>query len=697
MKLFTKDDNAKLFANYSKGSDMANQNVVVKIFNPYGRGTWFIMNSDPNDPDYLWGIVDLGYGAEVGSISRSDLENYRNRFGLGFERDTSFSPINAREVFKGLQNGEFFVNGGRLLSPKQRYIAELKGLTGLRQKAIEDYIEENNLTSDEVLHIVIGLGRKQISGSDVSTAIVGKKNNSESKKLLAFAKSDKALKAEYGAFMDNVYAGGGSFREKRNKYLEKLGNKEAKIWDKIGASSGSEIRENEALLKKYADSVEEMLQKEGVGKGSFDREDYYFYTDENWHLFNDFLVWNRYYDPTFTDVQKAWRKKSFKEEMKKYKKAKYVANPNVINVSSAFSTKVNPKYILRSDIESVTVKKAGKEVTYSGTDVFNGANMLKSGGDLKSKGNYISKANVVSVKLKSGKEVKPANGYWVKKGATPISNQKFDGGGDTDEGVDLFEDYENIPPKVQAVLDKYEDAFEDGDYDGLNKAVKELNEIGYTFDFYVDGQAYDLRKIGQKGKSEFEEYEMGGKTTFAQKSSAIAKKFVGKAVEPKYQKEYGKRYDAKEAKEVGNKIAGKQKASYNQKYMDYGGDFPDYGETVSGEDIDYDMKDYFNRTNKKLLITTKDKKQHINGAVTKFYNDLIFVAKDKHDIPVKDILKVEILKDNTANVEKPKKSMKSGGSVKSDKLKQVTQKAKEIRKEGEKWQSAMKRAYAMMK
>jgi hypothetical protein len=194
-----------------------------------------------------------------------------------------------------------------------------------------------------------------------------------------------------------------------------------------------------------------------------------------------------------------------------------------------------------------------------------------------------------------------------------------------------------------------------------------------------------------------ESYSGGGKTTFADKSSAIAKNFVGKAVEPKYQKEYGKRYDAKEAKEVGNKIAGKQKASYDKKYMGYGGDFPDYGETVKGEDIDYDMKDYFNRTNKKLLITTKDKKQHTNGAVTKFYNDLIFVAKDKHDIPVKDILKVEILKDNTANVEKPKKNMKSGGSVKSDKLKQVTQKAKEIRKEGEKWQSAMKRAYAMMK
>ena len=29
-------------------------------------------------------------------------------------------------------------------------------------------------------------------------------------------------------------------------------------------------------------------------------------------------------------------------------------------------------------------------------------------------------------------------------------------------------------------------------------------KVGYTFDYDLDGQAYDLRKIGQKGKSQFE-------------------------------------------------------------------------------------------------------------------------------------------------------------------------------------------------
>jgi hypothetical protein len=51
MKLFTKDIDKKLFAQYSMGNNLEAQQVVAKIFNPYGRGVWYLLNSDPNDPD----------------------------------------------------------------------------------------------------------------------------------------------------------------------------------------------------------------------------------------------------------------------------------------------------------------------------------------------------------------------------------------------------------------------------------------------------------------------------------------------------------------------------------------------------------------------------------------------------------------------------------------------------------------------
>ena len=79
--------------------------------------------------------------------------------------------------------------------------------------------------------------------------------------------------------------------------------------------------------------------------------------------------------------------------------------------------------------------------------------------------------------------------------------------------TDLFEDYENIPPNVQVILDKYQDAFEDGDYKGLHEAHEAVEKEGYTFEYYLDGQAYGLRPIGVplnevKG---YEEFSKGGK------------------------------------------------------------------------------------------------------------------------------------------------------------------------------------------
>ena len=77
----------------------------------------------------------------------------------------------------------------------------------------------------------------------------------------------------------------------------------------------------------------------------------------------------------------------------------------------------------------------------------------------------------------------------------------YKAGGDVEDEkvyIDLFEDYENIPANVQIILDEYSESFEDGDYIGMSKAQDELEQIGYTFNFYVDGDAYGLRPTGIK-------------------------------------------------------------------------------------------------------------------------------------------------------------------------------------------------------
>jgi len=421
------------------------------------------------------------------------------------------------------------------------------------------------------------------------------------------------------------FAGGGSLREKRNEYLSKLGNKEADVWDKIGAQSGSQIRGDKKMLKAYAEAVEEMLIDENVQGRSFDQEDYDFYTDENWHLFNDFLVWNGYYKPEMTVVEKKWREKAFKEgniyvsdpevitvkgvskksdkkgyvQVTKTASRKYVVTVETpagdwkrfndtwkldeLDKAEKFAKRIaenhkveyigvdttpydaihgkskSKNYIVHADIKSVTVNQKGKVHTFKGSDVLNGANVLEKGNLLETKAIYIPKRDVVSVELKDGSEVKPSNGYWIKKDAKgEIFKPK------SEKSESKFKVGDFVYNKRTKTIGVVRDIFDKGEVRTDADGVVNVSEITE----YKEGNATHRKaKIAPSTQKELEKsvFETGGKVTFKQKANAIAKNFEGKRVEPEYQKEYGKTYDAKEAKEVGNKIAGAQKAKYDAK------------------------------------------------------------------------------------------------------------------------------------
>jgi len=142
---------------------------------------------------------------------------------------------------------------------------------------------------------------------------------------------------------------------------------------------------------------------------------------------------------------------------------------------------------------------------YSGNAYFlNGYNGYESTKDdgflVDENGKYLKdkKANFLRAKSRRGLEITiKEDGGMMAKGGMAKKKTK---------GIDLFEDYQDIPPKVQKVLDKYQEDIEDGDYKGLEKALKELEKIGYTFEYGLDGIAYDLRPIGTQGKSEYMEF-----------------------------------------------------------------------------------------------------------------------------------------------------------------------------------------------
>jgi hypothetical protein len=61
---------------------------------------------------------------------------------------------------------------------------------------------------------------------------------------------------------------------------------------------------------------------------------------------------------------------------------------------------------------------------------------------------------------------------------------------------DLFETPELIPENVQAVLESFDE--EADPYHELDRVLKEIEPMGYTFDYYLDADPYGLRPIGVK-------------------------------------------------------------------------------------------------------------------------------------------------------------------------------------------------------
>jgi hypothetical protein len=104
LKLMTKVIEKKAQKQFPMGSDME-QMVVAKFFNPCGNWTWYLMNQDPNDTDYLWGIVK-GFEVEMGSFSLNELKSFKGPLGIGIERDKFFKPMKAKDVWKTLMDGK---------------------------------------------------------------------------------------------------------------------------------------------------------------------------------------------------------------------------------------------------------------------------------------------------------------------------------------------------------------------------------------------------------------------------------------------------------------------------------------------------------------------------------------------------------------------------------------------------------------
>ena len=72
----------------------------MKLFTPDANATWLISELDPDYPDRLFGLCDLGFGyPELGYVSLAELSALRGPLGLPVERDEHFKPKKPLSVY----------------------------------------------------------------------------------------------------------------------------------------------------------------------------------------------------------------------------------------------------------------------------------------------------------------------------------------------------------------------------------------------------------------------------------------------------------------------------------------------------------------------------------------------------------------------------------------------------------------------
>lgn len=96
-KLITKQVAQAMPDLYSQdGKDPKDVKIVLKLFNPCGRGTWYITEGDLEE-GILFGYCVIHEG-ELGYVSLAELTEYKGPFGLGIERDEHFDGYTLADV-----------------------------------------------------------------------------------------------------------------------------------------------------------------------------------------------------------------------------------------------------------------------------------------------------------------------------------------------------------------------------------------------------------------------------------------------------------------------------------------------------------------------------------------------------------------------------------------------------------------------
>lgn len=102
--LLTKELKEKAEAQWNPNASIEVKEVVARFHNPASKWSWYLIEMDPEDEGYCFGIVE-GFVVEMGYFTMQELEANCGHKLFGISRDEKFQPTNARELLAKLKGG----------------------------------------------------------------------------------------------------------------------------------------------------------------------------------------------------------------------------------------------------------------------------------------------------------------------------------------------------------------------------------------------------------------------------------------------------------------------------------------------------------------------------------------------------------------------------------------------------------------
>lgn len=276
-------------------------------------------------------------------------------------------------------------------------VSTIASKTGVRESAISSFAASNNLSTNELSKIAIGLGTKKLSPSDVSTAVSGNTDNKYAKKVISFAKSNKALEPTVLNTPKGV--------------VKKLMSVHLLLLRKMG-SQDREVIASKELQREYASLMLVEAIKAGAKPNSLTESDFNTLNYARYSLLLQFLLFNGFFN-----------EKTTIEYQLEFKKSSVKGSDGLVTPSSITPPKVHSKYIVKNEITSIEVLNDDYQILrYDSSSILNGVNLFERGGSiLEKKADYYTVAEILIVRDKHGNAVKHKNGYWILKNAKPIN------------------------------------------------------------------------------------------------------------------------------------------------------------------------------------------------------------------------------------------------------------------------------------